>query len=362
MAKPIDNNLDMQGFKLLNAKQESFNPGSLTVSGATTLDATHYTVTLNAATSATAAPFTLPNPTTCTGRIYALEAQKGIINLVVTGGSAVFDGQAAIASIGNTQRIIIQSNGANWRSLTPLSSGAGGGGGSLIIESAPIYSDFAFAPTTTTPGIAIATAGAGAGVTLIAPTATNRQGVIQLSTGTTATGRIHVGGISGLPIVLGNGAVTHNAAINIQALSTAAERYQLLIGLFDTFAAVNQVDGCYLLYDEGGVTTGSTASANWQKVTAANSVRTFSPSSPAAPVATGWLNIRTEVNAAGTLVEYLVEGVSVGTIATNIPNGIARTVGFGIYLQKSVGTTARTVHADWLYMKQNFSTAPRGVW
>lgn len=359
MAKQIDDNLDMQGFKLLNAKQESFNPGSLTVSGATTLDATHYTVTLNAATSATAAPFTLPNPTTCTGRIYALEAQKGIINLTVTGGSTVFDGPAAIASIGNTQRISIQSNGANWRSLAPLS---GGGSGSLIIESAPIYSDFTFAPTTTTPEIAIATAGPGAGVTLIAPTATNRQGVIRLSAGTTATGRIHVGCISGLPIVLGNGAVTHNAAINIQALSTATGRYQLLIGLFDTFTAVNQVNGAYLLYDEGGVTTGSTASANWQKVTAANSVRTFSPSAPATPVATGWLNIRTEVNAAGTLVEYFVEGVSVGTISTNIPTGIARTMGFGIYLQKSVGTTAQTIHADWLYLKQNFSTAPRGVW
>jgi hypothetical protein len=360
MAKPIDSNLDLQGNKLINAKQESFSPGSLIVTGATTLDATHYTVALNAATSTTAAVFTLPNPATCIGRVYPLESQKGIINLAVTGGSTVFDGPTAIASIGNTQKIIIQSNGTNWRSLTPLSSGAGGGAGSLITESGAIFSDFTFAPTTTTPGIAIATAGAGAGVTPIAPTATNRQGVIQLSTGTTATGRIHVGDITGLPIVLGNGAVTHNTAINIQALSAAAERYQLLIGLFDTFTAVNQVDGAYLLYDEGGVTTGSTASANWQRVTAANSVRTLTASTTA--VAAGWLNIRVEVNAAGTLVEYFVEGVSVGTIATNIPNGITRTVGFGIYLQKSVGLTARTVHADWLYLKQNFSAAPRGVW
>lgn len=360
-ATPVDNNLDLQGNKLINAKQESFSPGSITVTGATTLDATHHTVALNAASTTTSVAFTLPNPATCTGRVYVLEARQGIITLSVTGGSSVFDGPTAIAAIGNTQKITIQSNGTNWRAIVPLTTGGSNSGGSLIIDPPPIFSEFTFAPTTTTPGIAISTAGAGAGVTLIAPTATNRTGVIQLSTGTTATGRIHVGDITGLPIVLGGGAVTYAAAINIQALSAAAQqRYQLLIGLFDTFTAVNQVDGAYLLYDEGGVTTGSTASPNWQRVTAANSVRTITASTTA--VATGWLNLRLEVNAAGTLVEYFVEGVSVGTIATNIPTGITRTMGFGIYLQKSVGTTASLVHADWLYMKPNFSTNPRGVW
>lgn len=326
-----------------------------TVTAAATLTDLDETVHFNGATSSTVTPATLPNPTTCTGRKYTLNSIQGPIALTVTGGSKVFDGLIAVATIGHTQKLIIQSDGTNWRSLTPFYLPL------PTIEPPPIFSEFTSAPTTTTPGIAVSSAGAGgAGVTLIAPTANNRCGVIRLSTGTTATGRVHVGDITGLPIVLGNGAFTVAAEIDIQALSVAAQRYQLLIGLFDVFTTVNQVDGAYLLYDEGGVTTGSTASPNWQRVTAANSVRSITASSTA--VATGWRNIRVEVNAAGTLVEYFVEGAPVGTSTTNIPNGITRTMGFGIYLQKSIGTTAALVNADWLYMKPNFSTAPRGVW
>lgn len=324
------------------------------VTGATTLTDTDSIVYLNAATPTEIAAFTLPNPTTCTDRIYRLVSIVGVIALTVTGGSLVLNGTTAIDKIHHGAQLALQSDGTNWRSITAYAAPP-------TIAPPPIFDDFTSAPTTTTPRIAISTAGAGAGVTLIAPTATNRHGVIRLSTGTTATGRIHVGDITGLPIVLGGGAVTHAAAINIQALSAAAQQYQLLIGLFDTFTAINQVDGAYLLYDEGGVTTGSTASPNWQRVTAANSVRTLTASATA--VATGWLNIRTEANAAGTLVEYFVEGVSVGTIATNIPTGTTRTMGFGVYLQKSIGTgTAALVHCDWMYLKSNFGANPRGIW
>jgi hypothetical protein len=85
-----------------------------TATGIFTLNDSHYTVRL----ANTISEVTLPNPTTCNGRIYILVGQNGISskNINVTGGSSVFDDttNSNVTAIAANQRYQIQSDGTNW--------------------------------------------------------------------------------------------------------------------------------------------------------------------------------------------------------------------------------------------------------
>jgi hypothetical protein len=128
-----------------------------------------------------------------------------------------------------------------------------------------------------------------------------------------------------------------------------------LAGFFDTYTTVNQIDGAYFLYDEGGVSTGSAASANWQLVTTSNSVRTFTTSSTAVAIG-AYVRLKIQINAAGTSVDFFVDGANIGTISTNIPTVSARVTGFGELLIKSIGTTAVTCDTDYMWANCIFTT------
>ena len=184
----------------------------------------------------------------------------------------------------------------------------------------------------------------------------NHPGVVQATTGTTATGRTFVGSNVN-SIAIGGGQIEYEACVRIPTLSDATNRYALLFGLFDTNSAANQTDGCYILYDEGGVSTGSTAAAYWQTVTAANTARTFNTALTQITVAINtWYKLRIVVNPAGTEVRFYINDVQVAAHAANIPAGTARLVGFGHLLIKSIGTTARTALIDFLSFNQTFTT------
>lgn len=206
------------------------------------------------------------------------------------------------------------------------------------------FNDF-LAVTTPNP-LPIVSSGTGATSAAQAIAATNRPGVIRSTTGTTATGRSSL--LTAVTsVALGAGVTIVEAAVNVTTLSDVTNRFQLVVGMLDTQTAANQVDAVAFVYDEGGVSTGSSASANWQCVCVANSVRTWSTTS--VPVSAGsWVKLRIEINAAGTSVTFFINDASVATIAANIPTGTARALGFGWLLIKSLGTTARTVDLDYI--------------
>lgn len=190
----------------------------------------------------------------------------------------------------------------------------------------------------------------------------NRPGVQRLSSAASANAQAQV--VYGLTsasaatmFALGQGISTFQAAINIATLSTSAERYQLLIGWYGTANAATQSNGAFLLYDEGGVSTGSAASANWQTVSCAGGSRTYQTSNLA--VATGWLVVQVQVNAGASSVSYKVNGsaLNVSPNTTNIASGTAQAVGCGVFLIKSVGTTARTVDVDYGLYEIDFTSA-----
>jgi len=179
-------------------------------------------------------------------------------------------------------------------------------------------------------------------------------GRLTISTGTNTNGGYVYRGTTGA-IEFGTNLYRFDTFVNVPTNGSGTETFQVICGFADTFTAANQVDGIYFLYDSQGTSTGSAASGNWQIVTASNSVRTFTTTSVAIDNA-NYQKLRIDVNAAGTEVKFYINNTLVGTHTTNIPTGASRTATSGIYLQKSAGTTARTMSIDYIYLKTKFTT------
>lgn len=220
------------------------------------------------------------------------------------------------------------------------------------------YNEFINGNGTTSGGNDVVSLNGSGGSTIntAASTAGNVVGLVESSTGSSsASGKTAVVTASSA-VQLGGGSWIYELGINaIPTLSNSTERYQLLVGFFDNQSGVNQTDAVYFLYDEGGVSSGSAASANWQMVTASNSTRSFTTSGTA--VSTGVNTLQIVINSAGTSVTFYIGGVTVGTITTNIPTGAGRETGFGWQLIKSIGTAARTTAIDYISVQCDYTAA-----
>jgi hypothetical protein len=196
--------------------------------------------------------------------------------------------------------------------------------------------------------------GTGAAVTNVTTgvDATNQAiGTIQLSTGTTAAGRT---GMSrgNTSVLFGYAYHTMEWRIWTPTLNDGVNIFTITIGFTDNYGVATDVaNGAYFLYDPTGVL--GTASANWQICTASGSTRSKTTSGTAVS-ATGFVKLGIEVNAAGTLVTYYVNGTSIGTQTTNIPTATA--FGTGAKILKSAGTVARTIIIDYFKYTYVFTT------
>ena len=140
----------------------------------------------------------------------------------------------------------------------------------------------------------------------------------------------------------------------IPTLSDVTDRYNVLFGISGgTNSTVNS--GCAFIYDEGGVGTGTTASPNWQIITATSSVRTNFVTSVPVAINT-WYSFRIESNSTFTEIYYYINDVLVRTETTNIPTGVASSLPIAS-MTKTAGTTARILAVDYLGYKMKLNSA-----
>jgi hypothetical protein len=204
--------------------------------------------------------------------------------------------------------------------------------------------------TNTKQGDVTITIGAGTAA-FVATNNAQHPGVMRLSTSTGTTDTI---GLMSDPTAImgfGGGKAQYSAAIKIPTLSTAAQRFYVRTGFGDSTSAA-PTDGCgFRVKDDviGGEWEG------W----CTNNTATATLDTNVPPVADTWQNLSFEVNAAGTSVEFFIDGSSVGTIVSNIPSAASlRTFGImPLTIIKSAGTTARTADIDYYRVLLNFTTA-----
>ena len=149
---------------------------------------------------------------------------------------------------------------------------------------------------------------------------------------------------------LGNAKTWLEARVVITTAEDGTNRFSTRVGFGDADAA-DFTDGAYFESSLAG-----NASANWFRCTANNGTRTKTDTG-VAPVAGTYQRLRIKVNAAGTSVDFEIDGVSVGSNTTNIPKTSGRESGIAFQSIKTLGTTARTSRLDYVDMAQVFTAA-----
>jgi hypothetical protein len=173
----------------------------------------------------------------------------------------------------------------------------------------------------------------------------NHPGVVSLIT--SATGRCNI--LKGLnQFKFTSGTITFETMIKVVDLYDAAvDDFISYFGLSDQLVA-DASNGIYFEYD------GAT-SANWRINTAKATTRTKTTTSTA--VTTDWVVLKWVADIDTPLITYYINGVSVGTIATNIPTTHSEIVA---NTYKTVHTNQTTTLVDYIYYSHEFTN--RGVY
>ena len=210
-------------------------------------------------------------------------------------------------------------------------------------------------------GLAMGTTGAGAvnRITGVYPTRTNQQGVLLLGTGTTTggTGNFRLGSTNAPTHYIGSGSISYEVYINIEQLSTLANRFITTFGLYSNLGSgFSTVNGIFFVYDEGGIWAFGAipASPSWRCITTNASTRTIT-NTGVDIVASAWVKLRFEINANATSVGFYINDILVATHTTNIPSTTTPMLYYNV-ISKSTGTTAVNMYADYLALRQQFTT------
>lgn len=111
--------------------------------------------------------------------------------------------------------------------------------------------------------------------------------------------------------VVGGGELKVNNVFELVTLSNNPDRYIFNVGLTENTSLSALTNGIYFSYSD------NVNSGNWQAICESAAVPTTINTS--IPAVTGYVNLGFVVNSSGTSVEFFINQVSVGSIATNIP-------------------------------------------
>lgn len=171
-------------------------------------------------------------------------------------------------------------------------------------------------------------------------------GVIRCSSGSTASGQCALGGAGSPGLILGGGEYRQATVFKIIALSDGTQSFRCRIGLVDAFASNPATNEVVFRY------THSVNSGMWQAVTRAAGSETVSDTGVTAD--TNWHRYEIVVNADRTEVKFYIDGTLVATSSATIPSApVTQVVG---QIQKTLGSTARTVDIDAYYWQHRFTT------
>jgi hypothetical protein len=178
---------------------------------------------------------------------------------------------------------------------------------------------------------------------------TTQLGVLRLGLGTVATNRGSIAAPNMAVVRFGGGAARYQSAIAFVTPSDATNTYVFRDGFIDSITA-ESTDGAFFRY------TNAVNAGKLQAVTRSNGVETATDTG--ITVTAGLkTRLKIEVNAAGTQALFYVNGTLVATNTTNIPTAAGRETGYGLYVQRTVGTVAvNAIDVDYIDTTIDYST------
>lgn len=179
---------------------------------------------------------------------------------------------------------------------------------------------------------------------------TDHPGIMSLTTGTTAVGRVFILSNVLAAYHLGVGGLTRTGTwMETSALlSDAVNRYTLRSGFYsiDLPNTIGFGIGFEYVDNENG--------GRWQAI-AADGVGETSADTGVLVTGTTWYKLEVECNADGDSVDYFIDDVLVANITTDIPAGTGFSNFFNTHIMKLVGTAPRTLYVDASYGFQEVS-------
>lgn len=180
---------------------------------------------------------------------------------------------------------------------------------------------------------------------LLTHTYTNAVGVVRLTSGTTASTGLS---LQTNPQQIGafrpsTYAATFVGRINMNQLSDATNRYIIRVGLITAAYNANPASGIFFRYSD------NVNSGKYECVCRNANVETVINTTIAPAISTNWDKLEWRINAAGTSVEFFINNVSQGTIATNIPTTTYLLLWF--VLHKVSGSSSQLMDIDAYYFK-----------
>lgn len=171
-------------------------------------------------------------------------------------------------------------------------------------------------------------------------------GALSFSTGTTNTGRAGIAVQVFNCLTGGIGTYTIESFVKLEQLSNITQRFYSYSGFSDTITG-EPLNGVYFKYD-------SSLSANWLLTSSINGVRSQVTSS--ALVTTSYVKLKVVFEP--TIATFYVNGVSVGTLNTNLPIGVTRCFSFlPLNMVKNIGNTAALARIDYTNFKIDLTTS-----
>ncbi len=174
----------------------------------------------------------------------------------------------------------------------------------------------------------------------------DRPGNVTFDTGTTNSGVAGIGlgtGGSNSQLLVGANLEIEFAAKLNSISSPSVQSYVFRAGLMTgTGANANTPNSVYFEFD-------SASSANWKIFSYNNSAFTTTTTSVAAT--TNWTRFKIVVNSSASSISFYIDGSLAGTINSNIPTASGRNVAPAVVLNKTAGTTSRSVVLDYYYLR-----------
>lgn len=196
--------------------------------------------------------------------------------------------------------------------------------------------------------------GTGAAQAITSADEAKRPGQLQLSTGTTTTGRsgVHKGGGSGFTLFIRpQKKVVFEASLKIPVASDGTNGFVVRVGLGTTTLANNNrpVNGVFFEYDP----VNSPANQNWKLIEAFSPV-TGVTDSLVAVVAGAWTKLRIEIGS-DYKPDFYIDGVLVRDSASAVTT--TQVAPFLAIYKNGVGTTSRDLIVDYALYEIEFETA-----
>lgn len=206
-----------------------------------------------------------------------------------------------------------------------------------------------------------------------------RIGICDLQTGTTSTGagRIFHSGFGFTISLLSE--IDLQAVVGFPTLSTGSEEYWYEWGCRDSSAAIDQTNGCYVVYSRANTHTGGCNTGNANKFEfycANNGTRTrllLDGTSQNGSCSAGAITTVDSSVAALTLpntniyhmrifgdsssMSLAINGTTRATITTNIPSAVGRFCADSMAITKTVGNTSRSLYVDRIAARVRTSAA-----